>query len=41
MIDYLSIIVHAFIRHMFVMFWPFDMAKNAIQGDALEGSDTF
>ena len=24
-----------------VMFWPFDPAKNAIQGDAPEGSDTF
>ena len=23
------------------MSWPFDPAKNAIQGDALEGSDTF
>ena len=26
---------------MIVMFWPFDPAKNAIQGDAPEGSDTF
>ena len=25
----------------YVMFWPFDQAKNAIQGDAPEGSDTF
>ena len=25
----------------FVMFWTFDPAKNAIQGDAPEGSDTF
>ena len=25
----------------YVMFWPFDQAKNAIQGDALEESDTF
>ena len=24
-----------------VMFWPFDPAKNAIQGDAPEGSDIF
>ena len=24
-----------------VMFWHFDPAKNAIQGDAPEGSDTF
>ena len=24
-----------------VMFWPFDPAKNAIQGDAPEGIDTF
>ena len=24
-----------------VMFWPFDPAKNAIQGDAPDGSDTF
>ena len=24
-----------------VMFWPFDPAKNAIQGDAPEGGDTF
>ena len=24
-----------------IMFWPFDPAKNAIQGDAPEGSDTF
>ena len=24
-----------------VMFWPFDPAKNAIQGDAPEGSDAF
>ena len=24
-----------------VMFWPFDPAKNAIQGDAPERSDTF
>ena len=24
-----------------VMFWPVDPAKNAIQGDAPEGSDTF
>ena len=24
-----------------VVFWPFDPAKNAIQGDASEGSDTF
>ena len=24
-----------------VMFWPFDQAKNAIQGDAPEGSDIF
>ena len=24
-----------------VMFWPFDLAKNAIQGDAPEGGDTF
>ena len=23
------------------MFWPFDPAKNAIQGDAPEGGDTF
>ena len=26
---------------LYVMFWPFDPAKNAIQGDAPEGSDTF
>ena len=25
----------------YVMFWPFDPAKNAIQGDAPERSDTF
>ena len=25
----------------YVMFWPFDPAKNAIQGDAPEGGDTF
>ena len=25
----------------FVIFWPFDPAQNAIQGDAPEGSDTF
>ena len=24
-----------------VMFWPVDPAKNAIQGDAPEGNDTF
>ena len=24
-----------------VVFWPFDPAKNAIQGDAPEGRDTF
>ena len=24
-----------------VVFWPFDPAKNAIQGDAPEGGDTF
>ena len=24
-----------------VMFWPFDPAKNAIQGDASERSNTF
>ena len=24
-----------------VIFWPFDPAQNAIQGDAPEGSDTF
>ena len=24
-----------------VMFWPVDPAKNAIQGDAPEGTDTF
>ena len=24
-----------------VIFWPFDPAKNAIQSDAPEGSDTF
>ena len=24
-----------------IMFWPVDPAKNAIQGDAPEGSDTF
>ena len=24
-----------------VMFWPVDPAKNAIQGDTPEGSDTF
>ena len=30
-----------FIALTIVMFWPFDPAKNAIQGDALEGSDTF
>ena len=24
-----------------VIFWPFDPAKNAVQGDAPEGSDTF
>ena len=24
-----------------VIFWPFDPAQNAVQGDALEGSDTF
>ena len=24
-----------------VMFWPVDPAKNAIQGNAPEGSDTF
>ena len=24
-----------------VVFWPFDPAQNAIQGDAPEGSDTF
>ena len=26
---------------IYVMFWPFDPAKNAIKGDAPEGSDTF
>ena len=26
---------------IYVMFWPFDPAKNAIQGYAPEGSDTF
>ena len=26
---------------LIVMFWPFDPAKNAIQGDAPEGSETF
>ena len=26
---------------LFVMFWPVDPAKNAIQGDATEWSDTF
>ena len=25
----------------FVMFWPFDPAKNVIQGDAPKGGDTF
>ena len=28
-------------KWMIVMFWPFDPAKNAIQGDAPEGSDIF
>ena len=27
--------------HICVIFWPFDSAQNAIQGDAPEGSDTF
>ena len=27
-------------RRGIVMFWPFDPAKNAIQGGAPEGSDT-
>ena len=26
---------------LIVVFWPFDPAQNAIQGDAPEGSDTF
>ena len=30
-----------FLTSYCVMFWPFDQAKNAIQGDAPEGSDTF
>ena len=25
----------------YVVFWPFNLAQNAIQGDAPEGSDTF
>ena len=29
------------VKSLTVMFWPFDPAKNAIQGDAPEGSDTF
>ena len=32
---------HPYVRYISVMFWPFDPAKNAIRGDALEGSDTF
>ena len=35
---YLSIYLHICLS---VMFWPFDPVKNAIQGDAPEGSDTF
>ena len=30
-----------FVSFDYVMFWPFDPAKNAIQGDAPKGSDTF
>ena len=33
------ILIVYFIKY--VMFWPFDPAKNAIRGDAPEGSDTF
>ena len=29
------------ILRIYVMFWPFDPAKNAIQGDTPEGSETF
>ena len=29
------------IYNTIVVFWPFDPGKNAIQGDAPEGSDTF
>ena len=29
------------VHRQHVMFWPVDPAKNAIQGNALEGSDTF
>ena len=28
-------------KYLYVVFWPFDPDKNAIQGDAPEGSDTF
>ena len=32
---------YSFRMGTFVMFWPGDLAKNAIQVDAPEGSDTF
>ena len=38
-IEYYSFICTLF--NVCVVFWPFDLAKNAIQGDAPEGSDTF
>ena len=33
--------INHFVCTSVVVFWPFDPAQNAIQGDAPEGSDTF
>ena len=37
----LESVVHINFYYPSVMFWPFDPDKNAIQGDAPEGSETF
>ena len=37
----LVVVIGVYLKCFNVMFWPFDPAKNAIQGDAPEESDTF
>ena len=38
---FLAMLIQWFFSDIIVMFWAFDPAKNAIQGDAPEGGDTF
>ena len=40
-LDFLPAVAELILLRGCVVFWPFDPAKKAIQGDAPEGSDTF